>query len=138
MVHALEEAWRVLTPHGTMVDLRPLPVDVALEVVSPRGCEPAGMVDMSLDWEFDVAPDKAIDQVLKTGSFSQAILETFEYAFYWRTFHGMVVDLEENWKGDLVMPDDVLKKARKIFLADRLHSRLRLPLKMVLALYIKN
>ncbi len=137
MVHALEEAWRVLMPQGIMIDLRPLPIDVPLEIVYEGGYEAAGMVDMSLDWEFDVAPDKAIERVLEEGIFVQTMLETFGYAFYWRTFHGMVVDLDENWKGDLVVPDDVLKNARKIYLANRPKSHLRLPLKMKLGGYEK-
>ncbi len=138
MVHALKEAWRVLVPKGIMIDLRPLPIDVPLEVVYEGGYEPAGMVDMSLDWEFDVAPDKAVEQVLNEGIFVQNILETFDYAFYWRTYHGMVVDLAENWKGDLVVPDDVFKNARMIYLDKRPKSRMRLPLKMKLGGSVKN
>ena len=33
MVHALNEAWRVLVDHGIMIDVRPLCVDVPLEIV---------------------------------------------------------------------------------------------------------
>ena len=138
MVHALKEAWRVLKPRGFIIDLRPLPIDVPLEVVYEGGCEATGMVDMTLNWEFDVAPDKAIDQVLGEGIFVQNVLETFDYAFYWRTYHGMVVDLEENWKGDLEVPEDVFENARKIYLDHRPKSRMRLPLKMKLGVYIKN
>ncbi len=92
---------------------------------------------MTLNWEFDVAPDKAIEQVLNAGIFGQNLLETFDYAYYWTTFHGMVVDLEENWKGDLVVPEDVLNKARKIYLDHRPKSRMRLPMKMKLGVYKK-
>ncbi len=138
MVHALKEAWRVLIPQGIMVDLRPLPIDVPLEVVYHGGREAAGTVDMSLDWEFDVAPDKAIDQVLREGIFAQNLLEMFDYTFYWRTFHGMVIDLEENWKGDLEVPEEVLKTAREIYLAHRPKARLRLPMKMKLGVYKKT
>ncbi len=93
---------------------------------------------MSLDWEFDVAPDKAVEQVLEEGIYHQTLLETFDYAFYWETFHGMVVDLEENWKGDLVVPEEVLKKGREIYLAHRPKVRMRLPMKMKLGVYAKN
>ncbi len=137
MVHALKEAWRVLVPKGIMIDLRPLPIDVPLEVVYEGGYEAAGIVDMSLDYEFDVAPDKAVEQVLEEGIFVQNILETFDYSFYWRTFHGMVVDLEENWKGDLEVPKDVLNNARAIYIRYRPKSRLRLPMKMKLGGYVK-
>ncbi len=137
-MHALKEAWRVLVPYGIMVDLRPLAVDVPLEVVNNSSCESAGMVDMTLDWEFDVAPDKAIDQVLSDGIFSQAVYETFDYAYYWRTFKGMAVDLEENWKGDVLVPEDVLKKAQMLYRASHSKSRLRLPMKMKLGIYSKN
>jgi hypothetical protein len=138
MVHALEQAWRVLVPNGIMIDVRPLSVDVPLEVVYPNGSEPAGMVDLSPDLKYDIASDQAIDEVVNKGIFHQSELETFDYANYWKTYHGMVVDFDERWQDEIIVSKEVLKRARELYIQKRPSSRLRLPMRMKMGTYIKN
>lgn len=69
MVHALEQAWQALRPGGVFVDLRPLSLDSALDIVSSQGKESAGMVDMSADLPDDRAVDEAIEAAVRAEVF---------------------------------------------------------------------
>jgi hypothetical protein len=138
MVHALEEAWRVLVTHGLMVDVRPLSVDVPLEVVYEGGCEPAGIVDMSPDLKYDIAADRAIEHVVIEGNFNQSSLETFDYIYYWNTYHGMVVDFKERWQDEIIVSKQVLDRVKWLYTQKRPDARLRLPMRMNLGTYIKK
>ena len=137
MVHALKQACRVLTPRGTMVDVRPLSVDVPLQVVHGRICEAVGMVDLSPDLKFDLSADKAIELVVREQMFSLVSMETFNYVYIWKTFHGMVVDFAERWEGEINVPDEVLEKARQLYRQHWPTARLRLPMQMKLGVYRK-
>jgi hypothetical protein len=138
MVHALKEACRVLAINGIMVDVRPLSVDVPIEVICEGESVPAGMVDMSPDLKYDIAADQAIDEVIKGGIFRLYSLETFDYAYYWKTYHGMVVDFEERWKDEIVVSKEVLKRAQGLYMQKCPGSLLRLPMRMKMGTYIKN
>ena len=135
MVHALKEAWRVLVPDGIMIDVRPLTTDVPIEVVFAGGSQPAGMVDLSPERELDRAADEAIEAVVEEGRFHLNTLETFDYANYWRTYHGMVTDFSERWEGEIIVPDQVLRKARQLYEQNRPGAKLRLPMKMKMGAY---
>ncbi len=80
-MHALKEAWRVLKPDGSMVDVRPLCVDVPLEVVYDNNSMPAGIVDLSPDIGRDVASDKALAAVIEKRLFYEEQLEFFGFGF---------------------------------------------------------
>jgi hypothetical protein len=138
MVHALEESWRVLVPGGIMVDVRPLSVDVPLEVVFTGGSEKAGLVDMSPDLEYDIAADRSVDTVVNMGIFGQTSLEIFDYAYHWKTFHSMVEDFNERWQDEINVAAEVMKKARKIYLEMRPNAHLRLPMRMKMGKYVKH
>ena len=138
MVHALKEAWRVLLPHGTMIDVRPLSVVVPLEVVDETGCQVAGEVDNTPDLKYDIAADQAIDVVIEEGIFAQSSYENFDYVYYWKTYHGMIVDFKERWEGEIIVAQDVLDKARRLYKQRYPHARLRLPMRMMLGKYEKQ
>lgn len=137
MVHALKEAWRVLVPQGTMVDVRPLSLDVPLEIVYKGGCEPAGMVDMSPDLPFDIAADKAIENVIDDGFYKEIYKEQFDFAFYWQTIKGMQEDLKENWEGEVNIAKEVWANAKQIIKQRHPQTRIRLGMQMKLAIYKK-
>lgn len=137
MVHALNEAWRVLLPHGMMVDVRPLSVDVPLEVIYEGGRESAGIVDMSPDVAYDIPADQAINTVIKDGIFNEANVEHFDYAYYWKTFHGMMADFEERWKDEIITSEDVIQKAHSLYKQKRPNAKFRLAMRMKLGKYEK-
>ena len=135
MVHALKEAWRVLVPHGIMIDVRPLCVDVPLEIAFKGGSESAGIVDLSPDIARDIAADQAIDSVIVERIYEEAMVEYFDFAYYWKTFKDMEEDLEANWKDEIVIPEEVWRRAHKLFKKQRPQTRIRVGVRMKLGIY---
>ncbi len=136
MVHALQEALRVLDPHGTLVDVRPICVDAPLEILSSRRTEIAGLVDMSPDIDDDIAADSAIKEAL--GALKQVTLDYFDFAYYWNTVDEMKADFEERWKEDAILPEAVLEKAHSFYQSHRPSPRVRLRIRMKLAAFMRT
>jgi hypothetical protein len=120
-----------------MIDIRPLSTIVPLEVERDGRCEIAGLADMTPDLKFDLAADQAISIVLERGLFIQSNLETFDYVYYWKTFHGMVVDFRERWQDEIIVSKEVFGKAETLYKQNYPHARLRLPMQMKLGKYLK-
>lgn len=137
MVHALNDAHRVLVQHGTMIDVRPYSIDVPLEIISRGGSESAGMIDMSPDIELDKAADRAIVTGLSENLFQEVSKEWFYFAYYWRTFRDMKVDLDEYWKDEVIIPDEVFKRAWLLLKTRQPERQIRVGIKMKLAKYEK-
>jgi hypothetical protein len=138
MVHALHEAWRVLSPRGLMIDLRPLSIDTSLDIIYKGKNESAGIVDMSPDVEDDIAVDHAIESVIKEGIYKELSQESFELTYYWKTVKGMMADYRERWKDDVIIDDKVIRGAYELFRKHRPHARVRLLIHMKLAKYEKQ
>jgi len=138
MVHALHEAWRVLTPRGIMIDLRPLSIDSSLDIVFKEKYESAGIVDMSPDMKDDIAVDHAIERVLKEGIFKELSTEYFELTYYWKTVRGMMADYRERWKNDVIIEENVIRRAYELFRKHRPHAKARLLIHMKLAKFEKQ
>jgi hypothetical protein len=138
MVHALKEAHRVLVPQGIMIDVRPLSVDVPLEIIYKDGSESAGMIDMSPDIDNDIAADKAIESVLKERIYKESSKEYFDFAYYWKTIKDMEDDLDEFWKDDVILPDQVIQQARLLFNKRRPQTQIRVGVRMKLGKYEKQ
>jgi hypothetical protein len=138
MVHALEEAWRILVPYGMMIDVRPLCVDVPLEVVYEGGRESTGIVDLSPEIDRDIAADQAINSLVMNGKYKVANIEYFDYAYYWNSFNAMVTDFEERWKDEIIIPRDVIRKARTLYQQKRPKTQFRLGMRMKLGKYEKQ
>jgi hypothetical protein len=85
MIHALKEAWRVLVAHGTMIDVRPLCIDIPLEIVFSGKGKSAGILDLSPDIKRDINSGRAIETILTAGIFMEEKLEFFDFAYYWNT-----------------------------------------------------
>ena len=137
MVHALKEAWRVLVPRGILVDLRPLCIDVQLEILSPAGNESAGMVDMSPEIDLDIAADSATRTVVREGFYKVLKRETFDFAYYWGTVRKFKEDLEKQWKDEVILPAQVLKQARALFKKHGNEARVRMRIRMRLTKFAK-
>ena len=134
MVHALEQAWQALRPGGVFVDLRPLSLDSALDIVGSQGMESAGMVDMSADLPDDRAVDEAIEAAVRAEVFIPLDSRRFEFAYYWDSFEGMRRYTAERWD-TAKFPPAVLRKARALKSNLGPGSRIRIILPMHLATY---
>lgn len=137
MVHALNEAWRVLIPRGIMIDLRPLSIDTSLDIIFKEKSESAGIVDMSPDIEDDIAADHAIESVIKEGIYKGLSTECFELTYYWKTVKGMMADYRERWKNDVIIEENVVRRGYELFRKHRPHSKVRLLMHMKLAKFEK-
>jgi hypothetical protein len=138
MVHALKEAWRVLAPRGVMVDLRPLCLDAPLDILfNNNEKEFAGVVDMSLDIDAEVAADRAIEEVLSEGYFKELTVERFEIAYYWDTVRGMIAEIRNRWKDDAIIEENIIQRAYELFKKRRGHKKVRMVLEMKLVKYEK-
>ena len=85
MVHALRDAWRVLRPHGTLIDLRPLsgffPIDVMAGFDAIRVAE----ADSTEGTELDRAADRAMRAEAEDGCLVPRHHAEFDIHFYWNT-----------------------------------------------------
>jgi hypothetical protein len=70
MVHALQEAHRVLQPNGILIDLRPAPVHRRVGIQSAAGYKQIGVMREIL--EDDYAANRAVTQVTQAGLFKPA------------------------------------------------------------------
>lgn len=134
MVHALEQAWQALRPGGVFVDLRPLSLDSAMDIVGSEGMESAGMVDMSADLPDDRAVDEAIEAAVRADVFIPLESRRFDFAYYWDTFEGMRRYTTERWD-TAKFPPAVLRKAEALMNNLGPGSRIRIILPMHLATY---
>ncbi len=99
MVHALQEAWRVLVSHGILIDVRPISADAQLEIVTHDESVSAGIVDMSLDIASDIAADNAINDVIQKGNFKYLKMdERFDVSYYWTSVEEMKAYVDDKWK----------------------------------------
>ncbi len=137
MVHALREAWRVLIPRGVMIDLRPLCLDASVDILYKGELEFAGTADMSLDIKSEIASNRAIDTVLSEKYYKELASERFEIAYYWDTVRGMMADMRNRWKDDVMIEESVIRRAYQLFGKHRGPKKARFLIQMKLAKYGK-
>ena len=138
MVHALEEAWRVLAPSGVMIDLRPLCLEAPLDIFFEEEKEFAGMVDMSPEIDAEIAADRAIEVALSEGFFKELAVERFEISYYWDTVKGMMAEMRNSWKDDVIIKESIIQRAYELFRKHRGYKKVRLQLQMKLAKHAKQ
>lgn len=138
MVHALKEAHRILVPRGIMIDIRPLSVNVPLEVLYAGGRESAGIIDMSPEVQSDISSGRAIETVMLEGIYKELMVEYFDFALYWKTVKGMEDDIEENWKDEVIITKETWKRARVLVNQRLPKTQIRMALRMKLGLYEKQ
>lgn len=99
MVHALRETWRVLGPAGLMADIRPLSLDVRVEIeTGPGRRETVGELDES-DWrEDDLACDRAVAQVVQEGWFRPVGQFSYDFRWVFDSLEEMVDYAAEKWE----------------------------------------
>lgn len=93
MVHALEEASRVVSAEGVLLDLRPLAIDAAFEVTSPQGDLRLGELSGAPGLAADFACRRAIREALERGWFAEDSVKYLRFSLYWDS----PVELMEFW-----------------------------------------
>lgn len=136
MVHALEEAARVLVANGPLLDVRPMATDC--EILAIRGAErvPVATLDQSPGVPDDVATRSALEEVLRRRIFRLEKRHGFHVDFYWRNGEELAADIEENWKrrGTPVSTVDA-ERATSVTESLGEGARLRLRMTMTAAVY---
>jgi hypothetical protein len=137
MVHALDEAHRVLVPGGILVDMRPYGLKVPLEIVQDGVSECIGMADTSAGQPYDLAVDQTLVNGIANDMFKRKSSEFFPSAFYWDAYQDFLEDLHGNWFSDLKVPARALRKVSMLF--KKCHgSRLRVQFRIKLEVYEKQ
>ena len=78
MVHALEEAWRVLRPDGLLIDLRPAMANRRVEIEGPNGVRAVGLMQEIFD--DDIRANRAVASVIRRGLFRRIGRQRFDCA----------------------------------------------------------
>jgi hypothetical protein len=138
MVYALKEAWRVLAPRGVMVDLLPLSLDAPLDILFKEEKEFVGVADTSPDLDTEIAADRAIEKVVKEGYFRELSVDRFEVAYCWDTVRGMMADIRDRWKDDVIIEESIVRRAHELFRKHRGHKKVRFLIQMRLTKYEKQ
>ncbi|HNA90193.1 MAG TPA: hypothetical protein PK989_12840 [Anaerolineales bacterium] len=146
MVHALSEIHRTLKPSGILLDLRPLEDSWSVEVVSTsstQGVSGAGwqvsgrLSDMPIGIADDAAANQAMREVESRGWFIQKQKEEFAFFYYWDTPKEMKDFMETEWEDFEKLGEDVYRKTASIWASSGADARVRVRVKMHVALWNK-
>jgi hypothetical protein len=135
MVHALKEIWRVLAPHGWLLDVRPLAANAPLEIVAGSQVWRAGRVDEAGGLGDDHAANEAVRTVVRDGWFVCERQKRFEYAWYWDTLDELQTHIAERWSNSVKMPAAVGAEATRLLATAGTGARVRLRLTLTIARY---
>jgi hypothetical protein len=134
MVHALQEVWRVLVHRGSLIDLRPLAINLPIEVVAGGEVLSSGVIDGSPGVPDDVASEAALRQVISDGYFVCEHMESFECALYWDTIEEMWADAG-NWRRWKLPAESTLVEVRQLMARTTGEARVRVRHRMVITRY---
>jgi hypothetical protein len=98
MVHALEEAARVLATDGHVIDLRPLALDMPFEVETPEGVDQLGHIDGAPGLAADVACLSAERRAISAGTLLRDRVQYVTFALYWRNLDELKAYLDKYWR----------------------------------------
>jgi hypothetical protein len=139
MVHALYGIWRVLAGSGTLVDLRPLPMQCPVEAVTSDSVVQIGEVDATGMIADDAAADRAIRDVVEHGSFVPCRDIRFDFDFYWNSVPELASFIEGSKRMKQVVPSyaELEEVHRELSERSRAKVRLRCRRRTLLAVYAK-
>ncbi len=138
MVNALKEAWRVLTPGGVLLDLRPLAQEMPIEIASSGNIAVSGFVDGAPGKPHDDACDLSLARVQGEGWFASEHQRVFDLPVYFDTVDELQRYLEENFRvRHAALEDDVLEHARRTLARKTKGARVRLQHRLLLARYCR-
>jgi hypothetical protein len=139
MVHALEEVRRVLTPAGTLLDLRPLADSWPVEILEDGNpLETGRLTDLPTGLDDDQAANLAVEEAARRGWFKREGEQTFPLYVYWDNPEEMTDYINERW-ADFVEMGVGVQQTTRITWADAGDSRrVRMKLKMLLTSWQKQ
>src|SRR5512135_2006233 len=123
MVHALQEAHRVLKPEGILIDLRPAPAHRQLGTGEGRSWQRVGSLHEILD--DDHAADAAVARLVKEGYFRAGRRSQFQLDRVMDT----VADVRE-WLADFDQRRELPSHAPLLQRLERRLARLKKPVKI--------
>jgi hypothetical protein len=138
MVHALEEARRVLVPEGILIDMRPLADRWRVEVVSGRGSQETGRVhDLPDQVTGDTAANQAMQEVEARGWFRREAEEIFPFFYSWDTPSELEEFVEEDWGGFIELDDETTRNTRSNWALADADSRVRIRVNILITRWRK-
>ena len=138
MVHALEEARRVLVPGGTLVDIRPLNGKWPIEVASARELRKTGEVDDRPEpLEADRASNQAMQEVESRGWFGRMQEESFPFLYAWDTPAEMEEFVSEDWSEFISLTETAKRSTRSAWATGDADSRVQVRVKILISTWRK-
>ncbi len=139
MVHALREIWRVLTPGGLLLDVRPLVGDWPIEVVAHGHVYAVGQVDHKPEgYVDDRAANDAAARAGREGWFIRDREGLFDFAYYWDTPEEMQAYMEEEWGDYLSLSEKAVARAQELIAAAGEGAQVRVRLDMIISRWRKQ
>ena len=136
-MHALKEALRVLRAGGTLIDLRPISMDVPILILTSSGWESAGLPSQSPDRVHDLVANRAIRDVVREGLLDKLKQVYFVTNYYWNEIKELQSDVDECWKEDVIVTKEIWQKARRLFKRGSGLRRILFPLRRKITVYRK-
>jgi hypothetical protein len=138
MVHALEEIRRTLVSEGALIDLRPLADRWPVQVVSDRFQRDVGrLTDLPAGLADDTAANDAIQEAARRGWFDLVSDQSFRFHYYWEKPAEMLAHVQEKWGDYLLLDQQVYFAAQNAWAGMGADRRVRVQVRMHLALWRK-
>lgn len=138
MVHALEEARRVLMPGGILIDIRPINDRWNIEVISGRGVQETGRVDdFAKQVHADAASNEAMREVESRGWFRREQEQFFPYFYSWDTPSEMEEFIADDWSDFIGLGEEARNATRAAWAVGDADSRVRVRVKILITRWKK-
>jgi len=138
MVHALNEIQRVLAPNGSLIDLRPMMSNWAIEVASMREVQEVGRVsDLPEGLEDDHAANESMAKAEAQKQFVREQEEFFPFFYYWDSPNEMKEYMDEDWSDIITIDEDTWKNVQSMWAVANADARLRIRVKMMITRWKK-
>lgn len=118
MVDALREAWRVLTPDGVLIDVRPVTEPIIVEVVAGTQAVWAKTVHMYSAPQDAAAADAAMRYAVSSEWFAFQTSLTFDFEIYCENAAEWSAYAESRQLSGVAIPNEELEERRRDYSAD--------------------
>ena len=133
MVHALEEARRVLKSDGILIDIRPLTGRWPIEVASARGVKETGRVDdFPEPLKADRASNQAVKEVEARGWFQREQEEFFPFLYSWDMPSEMEEFIADDWSDFIGLGEAAKMATRSAWATADADSRVQVRVKILI------